>query len=181
MTVLISIVLISLYSCQRTEPENDLSGNYCPLGLGFEWTYRQIECSDFTVEITQRINIDGRTYFGNNQGTGDYLRSADNVLYTYRSNDAREYQVIDFNQSVGYAWQHPYFNRTLTILSKSALYDTIENCIVIASVSDLDSCITTYAPGIGEVASHLEVKEGCVIGGNIGLISAVINGETIEL
>jgi hypothetical protein len=67
-------------------------------------------------------------------------------------------------------------SRSETISSSKG---SIANCIIIVSESELDKTESLYAPGIGEISSSMEFKEGAVIGGEISLTFAIINGDTI--
>jgi hypothetical protein len=153
----------------------DLDGNYYPLGYGFEWTYEQLESGPFTHFIN------GKTYYRNENDYSKPIRVENNILYVYERADDQEYVSIDFNKPVGYEWDHYLYDRTYTIISKSATFDTLDNCIVIASESALDYSESTYAPGIGLVRDHLEGRgDVIIICGNIYLRSATINGKTIN-
>ena len=179
MQFLIGLLFVAMFvsSCQRNEPV-DLSNNYYPLGMGYEWNYVTIECSPTTHRIIEEKIINGKTYYRNENDYSSFIRSEDNRVYEIC--DSIEYLFIDFNRAVGYRWDHYKFDRSYEIVSKSETYDTLSNCILISSETDIDYHESVFAPGIGLVRSHLELKNGCVIGGDMTLSSATINGETIE-
>jgi len=179
--ILIPILLITVlftFSCQRAAPVLELSDNYYPLGYGYEWYYQQLESTPFVTKIIEETEINGKTYFRNENDYSDHIRSENNKLY--QLHDSTEYLVIDFNRSTGSEWNHPIYDRTYTILAKNATFDTISNCIIISSESDLDYSETMYAPGIGQVSSHVEGRNGIIIiCGDSWLTSAIINEQTI--
>jgi len=173
------VVLVLAVSCGLVGPVEDLEGNYYPLGFGYEWSYDQLEGSPYTTRIIEETEINGKTYFRNENDYSDRMRSESNKLYQLHGDE--EFVVIDFNRPAGYVWEHPIYDRTNTILSKSALFDTISNCILIASESDIDYMELLYAPDIGLVNSYMEGRgDVIIISGNSRLISAIINEETID-
>ena len=175
--ILISLAIM-FTSCQRTQPGADLSGDYYPLGFGYEWTYDQLEGSERIRSIIEETEINGKTYYRDENDYSDYLRCENNKLYVLR--DDTEYLLTDFNKPVGYEWRHPFFLRTNKILAKNVTYGSIENCIVISSESELDYNESIFAPGVGLVSSSLEGRGGTIIIGGVSRCTkAIINGEAI--
>ena len=91
--------------------------------------------------------------------------------------------MLDFTRPVGEKWQEIPYERYSFIASRSETISSskgsIANCIKIVSESEFDKTEYLYAPGIGKTTSSMELKQGTVIGGNISLTFAIINGDTI--
>ena len=181
LLVLTLCALMSILSCQRTESNIDLSGDYYPLGFGYEWTYNQLWGSGYTRSIIEQTEINGKMYYRDENDYSKPVRVENNILYFYDRSDDQEYISIDFNKPVGYEWDDPFYDRTLTIISKTGTFDTLDNCIIIRSETAGYYLESTYAPGIGLVIDNMTPKDDIIIiNGHMWLRSAIINGETIS-
>jgi hypothetical protein len=160
------------------------SNTYYPLNVGNEWHYHRLESQPFTISITSKELIDGKTYFIKSSSKDQFsevLREKNSVVY--RRINGKEYLYLDFNRSIGSNWQELPYQRYAYIASRSetiSLRDsTLVDCIKIVSESEMDISTTWYTPGIGMLACDVVAKKDVsIINGSCRLYSAIINGNS---
>lgn len=159
--------------------------SYYPLQEGNQWVYQQIEVGYDTVSVEGERIIDGKKYFevfkSDSENPPALYRVENGVIY--KKFEGEDYIILDPSRPLGETWQCPY-NMSAYIASHSDTVFSnngpIFNCIKIIIDGELDITESVYAPGVGKVSSTTQFKLGAIIGGSIGLIYAIINGDTIS-
>lgn len=191
--LLLAAALLNLSCCEVADPVVEDSepntNSYFPLQVGNQWVYHRIEAGIDTVSVIGEQIIDGKKYFEVLSRRSwsvpptppSLYREENGVIYDrYEGND---YIILDPLRPLGEKWHRPY-NRSAYIVSRTDTFSSniglIANCIKITTEGELDIGESRYAPGVGKVSSNLQLKEGIVIGGSMGLIYAIIDGDTIS-
>lgn len=181
------VCLILIISCNHNVLPFD-SDSYYPLQLGNEWHYYALESDSSIFKVDSTSVINDQTYFVISsvlepEIAGLLLREKDGIVY--RVIEGQEYLYLDFTRNIGESWQELPYARTSHIISKTDTVYTnngmVVDCIKIISESSLDIIEQIYAPGIGLIHSNIELKDGIIIGGTIGLIWAVINDNVVRI
>ncbi|MCK4560673.1 MAG: hypothetical protein KAV45_12885 [Calditrichia bacterium] len=159
---------------------------YYPLTVGNRWTYQQIEVGQHSIEVTSVCKVGVHVYYMMTQSA---LSTSMIMRWLVRAEDGRiynriegqDYLFLDFTRSIGEQWQQGQSYAIITSRSEtiSTSNGLITNCIKIISNSELDKVELLYAPGIGKVYSSIIESSLIVIGGNVNLLSAVIDGQEI--